>query len=333
MINSPKVSILVPVYGVEKFIERCVVSLLNQTFKDLEIIFINDCTLDNSIELIEKNLLNFPDRKSQVRIINHKVNKGLASARNTGVENALGDYILHVDSDDYLELNTIELLYDKAIADNSDMVICDFFMEWPSSILLIKQDFSSSKNELLELILSGQTMTCVWNKLIKRSLYISNNVEAIDGVNLGEDFTVVPKLVYFANKISKIDLPLYHYIQFNSNSYTKKVNQKYINNIEIVINSLEFFFKGVPKNETYLHSLTECKLRKKLELMLKVDEGLLEYVCGMYPESKVIETSIKLPFRDKVSLFVLNLQNLNILKVYLRCFNFVFSGYQKIKKR
>lgn len=97
-----KVSILVPIYGVEQYIERCAKSLFEQTYSEIEYVFVNDCTKDDSIGVLNRVLEKFPQRKLQVRIINHEKNKGLGAARRTAILNANGDYILHVDSDDYI---------------------------------------------------------------------------------------------------------------------------------------------------------------------------------------------------------------------------------------
>ncbi len=100
---NEKVSIIVPIYNVEKYIERCAVSLFEQDFEDIEYIFVNDCTPDNSVEILEKVIEKYPNRKSHLKIVHHKENKGLGSARNTGLEQATGNYILHIDSDDWCE--------------------------------------------------------------------------------------------------------------------------------------------------------------------------------------------------------------------------------------
>ena len=96
-----KVSICVPVYGVEKYIERCAISIFEQTYTNLECIFVNDCTKDNSIKILYNVIERYPQRREKIRIIQHDCNRGLAAARNTALEAASGDYILHVDSDNY----------------------------------------------------------------------------------------------------------------------------------------------------------------------------------------------------------------------------------------
>ena len=106
----PLVSICVPIYGVEKYIERCAVTLFEQTYDNLEYIFVNDCTTDDSMAILEEVISRYPARSSAVRIIAHEKNRGLAAARNTTVENCTGEFILHVDSDDYIENNTLLLV-------------------------------------------------------------------------------------------------------------------------------------------------------------------------------------------------------------------------------
>ena len=120
----PEVSVCIPVYGVEKYIERCARSLFEQTMTDgIEFIFVNDCTTDKSIEILERILAEYPGRQAQTKIIHHATNKGLVAARNTGLAHATGDYIIHCDSDDWVDLNFYESLYKKAVETGADVVV------------------------------------------------------------------------------------------------------------------------------------------------------------------------------------------------------------------
>lgn len=123
------ITICVPIYGVEKFIKKCAQSLSVQTYSNIEYIFVNDCTKDNSIAILKDALKQYPQRLEQVKIINHKANEGLGGARTIAIKNATGDYILHVDSDDYLASNAVDLLMNKAELSGADIVdggYCDF---------------------------------------------------------------------------------------------------------------------------------------------------------------------------------------------------------------
>ena len=128
--NNKMVSVCIPVYGVEKYIERCARSLFEQTMTDgIEFIFVNDCTNDRSIEILEQILSEYPQRKNQVKIIHHDTNQGLTGARNTALKYAQGEYIIHCDSDDWVDIKMYENMYNKAIETDADMVYCDYKLE------------------------------------------------------------------------------------------------------------------------------------------------------------------------------------------------------------
>ena len=116
------VTILIPVYGVEKYIERCARSLFEQTYRDIEYLFIDDCTPDKSIDILKNVMAHYPERASHVTIIRHDVNRGLAAARNSAVANCKTEWVLHVDSDDWLERNAVELLVNKQEETGADIV-------------------------------------------------------------------------------------------------------------------------------------------------------------------------------------------------------------------
>ncbi|MCM1452577.1 MAG: glycosyltransferase [Clostridium sp.] len=128
--NTIKVSVLIPIYGVEKYIARCARSLFNQTLKEgIEFIFVNDATKDNSMDVLKSVIDEFPNRKEQIRIIEHSENKGLAVARVTGVTSAKGEYVTHCDSDDWVEPTMYEKMYNVAKQKGSDIVVCDYVTE------------------------------------------------------------------------------------------------------------------------------------------------------------------------------------------------------------
>lgn len=125
MKDQPLVSICVPVYNVEQYIERCCHSLFGQSYNNIEYIFVDDCSPDESINIVRKTLLDYPQRINSVQIIKHKENKGLSGTRNSGVDASNGYFLLFVDSDDYIDSQTVELLVRQAMRDDSDVVIYD----------------------------------------------------------------------------------------------------------------------------------------------------------------------------------------------------------------
>lgn len=322
---NPKVSILVPVYGVEQFIERCAISLFEQTFDDIEYVFVNDCTPDNSISILERIIGKYPHRKNRILIIHHEVNKGLAGARNTGVENATGDYILHVDSDDYIEKDMIELLVNKAIAEDVDIVMCNSFLEWSNRKIIFNQTFSENKDIMIKQILRIEATPSIWNKLIKKSLYTVNNIKTLEGVNYGEDLLVMPQLIYYANKIAKIDKTLYHYIQSNPNSYTQFFSEKNINNLKVVFTELEsFFIKN--KIEGIQQDIKIGKAKKKIEIVSFAQLENLKKIDISFFETNV-EKTISLNLYQKCLLYCYNSNNYLLLKL----FRVLFNNIRKMK--
>lgn len=327
----PKVSILVPVYGVEKFIERCAISLFEQTFDSIEYVFVSDCTRDNSIEVLNSVINRYPKRNNSIKIINHEVNKGLAAARNTGVDNASGDYILHVDSDDYIELDMVEKMYLKAIEDNADIVVCDMILEWENDKKIVNQNFEN-KIDLLKHMLQADTIVGLVNKLFLRSLYNDNCIRSIEGINLGEDFITTPRLVYYSNVISKVDSPLYHYIQFNANSYTKNITERSIDNIIFVLDYLEDFFRNKNALDVVGYSIAKGRYRKKIELFMHSDKGYWEKIENQLKITNK-DFNILPNFNYKCIGYLSNHKSYFLLSLYIGIYSSMFNLYQVLRKR
>ena len=131
-----KVSVLVPIYGVEHYIERCARSLFEQTYPNLEYVFVNDCTPDRSVDILKQVMESYPNRVDAVKVINHNTNRGIAAARNTLIDNAVGDYVCYVDSDDWLELDAIEKLVKKLMESGAEIVSGSYLLHYGEEELL-----------------------------------------------------------------------------------------------------------------------------------------------------------------------------------------------------
>lgn len=217
-----KVSVCVPIYNVEKYIGRCAESLINQTFRNIEIIFVNDCSQDNSITILRKVIDSCKsDLKDNIKIINHDKNRGLAAARNTAIEHAQGEFIMHVDSDDFLPYNSIELLVSKVNATEADIIDGAFEnIIGDGDVISTILPFKGYQKDYIKLILSNQGLAYhnVWGKLIRRSLYTNNQISAYEGINFAEDFSVMPRLLLYGKR-ETIDEIVYCYRNDNANSY------------------------------------------------------------------------------------------------------------------
>lgn len=236
--GCPLVSVVVPVYGVERFIERCARSVFEQTYGNLEIIFVNDCTPDRSIEVLRRVMVEYPQREKQTQIIDHERNKGVGAARLTGLKAITGKYIIQPDSDDYMDHTMIAQLVDMAEKENADIAVCDFCridsygkITSPRTANIVPY---ADNTEWLKKILIGEIHSSVWNKLTKKNLYFSHGIFYTEGLNQQEDLSVMYKLMYYAKKIVYLPQPLYFYSQANPGSLTRiKMNKaKQENNIQ-----------------------------------------------------------------------------------------------------
>lgn len=220
--NDIKLSVIVPVYGVEKYVERCVRSLMEQTMTDgIEFIFVDDCSPDNSVEIIERTVSEYPNRVGQVKILHHKVNRGLTCARNTGLGLASGEYICHCDSDDYVDRTMYMKLCDEAYKGNYDMVYCDFSFDYGSTI--VKEKMPPLRREKVEMlrsyISSGWTVIPV--SIFKKDVYVNNDIRSNESISFCEDYELTVRLLGASNSWSKIDESLYYYVQSNNSSIVK----------------------------------------------------------------------------------------------------------------
>lgn len=256
MNQTPKVSMLIPIYGVEKFIERCAISLFEQTYQNIEYIFVNDCTKDDSINVLERVINRYPNRKPFVRIINHAQNKGLAEARNTAVANAKGDFLIHVDGDDYIEGNFISSLVNEQKKCNFDIVFgtCKIIRE--SEIFKRMVPYDVSRQDLIINILSLKIPHNVWGVLIKTSLYRDYDIKNIVGINNTEDLQIIPKLIYHAKSFSSVNNAFYFYdCSSNGESYTNKPRISSSTQSWTTFEELFRFFKNT--NPLFLEALNQ----------------------------------------------------------------------------
>lgn len=215
-----QVSVIIPIYKAEQYIEQCAHSLFKQSLQAIEFIFVNDCSPDKSIEILESILKQYPNRIAHTKIIHHKYNRGSAAARNTGRATAQGEYVIDCDSDDWVDSNMYEIMYTTAKEKDADIAICDWEEIYPSTVRSIHINPPTDNYNCVVALLSGKMHGSLVNKLVKRSLYTKYNISCREDMNFCEDIYVTYRLFYFANSIAYINSPLYHYNKTNPNSYT-----------------------------------------------------------------------------------------------------------------
>lgn len=295
MINDiPAVSVIVPVYNVAPYIEKCARSLFEQTLQSLEIIFVDDCTLDDSIELIKKILDEYPERKDLTKFLKQPKNSGTANARKRGMLESRGMYIIHCDGDDWVDTDLYEKMYRNAIENVSDIVICDLIQEFKQNAIpqILQQLPTSGKEIIKQFHLFPISMYTV-NKLVKRDISITNNILPWDGLNMWEDMGLFFRLFYFANIVSQIHGPMYHYNRTNENAVTANYGIKQVNQmIEIARRVDEFYSTKVDYND-FETSLNVLKYLAKLTLVTDSFKNYKRYKT-IFRESNKVASKIPL---------------------------------------
>lgn len=239
--KSPAISLIIPVYNVEKYLDKALQSVENQTFKDFEVIIVDDGSTDSSIKIINE----FCKKNSNFKLITQQ-NSGPAVARNTALSLSKGSYIAFMDSDDYIEPNFLESLYTAAIKHNADIVCCNFNTYYPKKNLKVYLPFNTpsgvySKEKALKKLIPDIGMHYfVWNKFCKREIFFDNNLKFDD--MYFEDISISPKLFYYAEKIVLLREPLYNYTSRENSilhSMTTRKTNDFIRALGIIRNFLE----------------------------------------------------------------------------------------------
>ena len=296
--ESYKISIIVPIYKVEKFIKRCADSLLGQTFREVEFIFIDDATPDDSIRLLQEVIESYPERKEHIRILRHNKNLGLPAARNTGLVVATGEYVFHCDSDDYVDSDMLEQLYETAQRESADIVWCDWYLTFEKNERYMKQPQYSSSLEALKGMLSGVMKFNVWNKLIRRSLYVEHQIEFPSGYGMGEDMTMM-RLFARAKQVAYLPQAFYHYVQLNTGAFSKTYSEKHLEelqyNVSMILEDMHQLFGNNLEME-----LAFLQLDVKFPFLISGDPVKYKLWKTWYPEAnKYIMQNKQLSLRSR----------------------------------
>lgn len=289
------VSIIIPVYNTEKYLNKCLYSLVNQTLSDIEILIINDGSPDNSQQIIEEYVKKYTNKVFSYQ----KENGGLGSARNFGLEFVKGEYIGFIDSDDYVKPDMFEKMYNKAKAENADLVICEFdFVDEIGNYIT-----STQINGYKDLLITDKCYahkygrTEAFNKLYHRDLFFNSGIRYPKG--WFEDFGTTPLLIEAANKIAYVNEPQMYYVQRNGSimSQTKQFTDKYFDTLrmtEIIIKNknifqpenYKFYMQQVAPVHFFLkYFLSILKIKnekKKVEIIKKWGEELNRLVPYWY---------------------------------------------------
>ncbi len=252
------VSILVPIYKVEKYIEKCLDSIFHQTYPDIEYVFVDDCSPDKSLTILKRYIDKKHIDKSKVTIISHLENKGIATTRNDLLDNAKGKYVLFVDSDDWIETDMIEQMLTVAENCTIDIIGCDYIDNYPNGTIKYHyENYSQDCKENITRLINYNIGPAMWKILIKKELF--NIIKFQPEIDIGEDYIASIKLYYYAHNCANVHKYLYHYVQYNNNRYSNQLVKSISDHIRAVT-VVEDFVKSVGLYNDKIEY--ELKLRK-----------------------------------------------------------------------
>ena len=255
--EQPLVSIVVPVYNVEKYVERSIRSILVQTYSNFELILVNDGSKDNSLDICKR----LASEDNRIIIID-KDNEGVSKARNDGIDKASGKYIMFIDSDDTMEKNMVHNMVLAAEKNNMDLVMCGYNYnvlennKIISSIEVLSSEKIIVNNNLIksyaiEQMLSDLMIHSIWNKLYKREIIKKFNIRYKEGLDFGEDLFFSLDYIYNINSLYVVEECLYNYYQYNNNNnLTSKYRSNKFDIIKIWIRKLDWFSKNISDSKT-----------------------------------------------------------------------------------
>ena len=272
----PKVSICIAVYNVEKYIEQCVRSLFEQTLDDLEYIFVDDASLDASIDVMLRVLEDYPHRKNQVKLIRHETNQGVAVTRKDAIAAATGDYIIHCDPDDWVELDMYEKMYLAAKENDADISYCSYILDDGKTQKIAEIASYSTGEDFLDKILSNNLHWNLWAKMVKSTIAKSSDLYTPEHICFGEDLLLSSQMIAKSKTIAYYPRPLYHYFKSNTESYTKQFKRTSLDQLREAVDFLE---QHLPRQ----YNLASCKgevLFKAVFYDLMSKNEFKQYACG-----------------------------------------------------
>jgi len=315
---NPLVSIISPIYGVEKYIEECLESMFNQTYKNIEFVFVNDKTPDNSMMILEQVIKKYGIKN--VNIINHEHNLGLCGVRNTGLKAAKGDYIMIVDSDDKLPLDSVETLVNCAISNDADFVESDFAY-YPGYVgETFKRVYDGNKEKYLAGFISMRVPPAIWGKLYSRALFQDIDSLFKVGRDNVEDAYSTPILADSAQNIAYTNKVTYYYRIDNPSSYstTSLVGWNKVDDMIYCVTEHEVYFK---KNNSLLISNAiqekKCWIINKYFLRLK-EPNDRKRLIKLFPDIRGYIK--KKPYKERLCWFLLSHDSVFMYKLVKKLF-------------
>lgn len=313
------ISVVIPIYNTSTYLARCIDSIFEQDLKDVELIFIDDYSTDNSFEVLNQCL---KGRESEnLTIVKNPKNLGSGETRNKGISLAQGDYVIFVDSDDYVTSDYF-LVLKNAIESRPDIVVFDMTEIWSNKTVLKHVDLPNSPLESVELLLLNKMHNSLCNKMFKRSMFLKHDIRITKGLSMFEDKSICFKLFYYAKSQLYIDKSLYFYDRSRENSLTKVFKESNIQASVIVAKVIDDFFKDKEVSDN-IHNAIQAN---KVHVL-----GYIGLYCGRITRSKyakelgklsfsAFSQKCKMPIHYRIASFAVNYKLYPILFVIRRLY-------------
>lgn len=288
--ESKLVSYIIPIYNVSDYIEKSVGSLLKQSYSNIEYIFINDCSSDDSEIKLRRIIEEFPERRNKIKVITNEQNFGSATTRNIGLDMARGEYVMFADSDDWISWDYVESMVHKIELGGDDIVYCDYFESYDNKEKLINQNYGIDNVECIRSMLGGDLHGSTCNKIYRRTFLLKSKQRFVEKADLFEDVSWNIRLFACTTKISYIPKAFYHYVQYNGNSIIKsmasseKKRDRAMQRIENVRVACDYLI-ALGFEEKLGKEMKEWKLMAKNDLIDEEDNSFLHSWIKTFPEA------------------------------------------------
>lgn len=278
----PLVSIIIPVYNVEDYLKSCLDSVINQSLNNIEIIVVNDASTDSSKEII----MDYCSKYKEIIFIDKVKNSGLSAARNTGLEVANGEYISFIDSDDWIESDMIEVMYNEAKKANADIALCEMMYEYESyqvyKNITVNKKYLNREQYIKELLTQQHNIeSFVMVKIYKRSLLLDNNIKFSEYIKYKEDIDFSIRLSFMVDKVVCIQKPFYHYIQ-RANSIVHSFKEHYIDDMFVYLQKIEQIIETYSLKKNLYNEFVSLVNREITHMMLFIN------ISDCSKESKIL---------------------------------------------
>lgn len=299
---SPLISIIIPIYNTETYLETCLQAAFEQTYSRLEFVFVNDCTPDQSMSLLDQVMGRYPHLKDSIKIVHHPTNQGLIRTRCTGAQAASGDYLLFIDSDDYLEKDAAAVLAQRAVETEADLIVFDFWIQFKHKAYPHPHRIGPDAQSYIRSMIRRECSPTMYSKLIRRTLYLEIIPELLQlKIQFGEDVYASVLLASGTQHITQVNRCLYHYVQYNYGSICHNTGAHTLVEAAKFVQTIGDYFHRFGTH-TYDNDLQVYKLKVKLDILLVRKSIQLKGIQEAFPEAMPFLASSGIGFMGQIIL-------------------------------